>query len=143
MTAFDAPYRLDASGLIDDEHPSLGGNGEGTVSLASVVSEACARAKSTTWLSNLTGHGVRYAPIRGPLLDVCLYNARGPEGPRGCRVVNVYALVADGVNTDGHRVVVGAQVASAENDAGWLTFSWDLNARRGLVGLAERITPRI
>lgn len=43
------------------------------------------------------------------------------------RVVNVHALVATRVNADGHREILGPDVASAEDGAGWLAF-W-----RGLV----------
>src|SRR3712207_1809037 len=38
----------------------------------------------------------------------------------GGRVVNVHALVATGVNGDGHREILGLQVTSAEDGAGWL-----------------------
>jgi hypothetical protein len=38
----------------------------------------------------------------------------------GGRVVNVHAMVATGVNADGHREVLGIQASSAEDGAGWL-----------------------
>jgi putative transposase len=38
------------------------------------------------------------------------------------RVVNVHALLATGVNADGHREILGLQVTSAEDGAGWLGF---------------------
>jgi transposase-like protein len=50
-------------------------------------------------------------------------------------VVNVHALVATGVNADGHREILGLQVTSAEDGAGWLAFLRDLTAR-GLSGVA-------
>ena len=53
----------------------------------------------------------------------------------GGRVVNVRALVATGVNGDGHRGILGLQVSSAEDGAGWLAFFRDLTAR-GLTGVA-------
>ncbi len=53
----------------------------------------------------------------------------------GGRVVNVHALVAAGVNADGHREILGVQVTSAEDGAGWLSFFRDLTAR-GLSGVA-------
>jgi transposase-like protein len=53
----------------------------------------------------------------------------------GGRVVNVHALVATGVNGDGHREILGLHVTSAEDGAGWLTFLRDLVAR-GLTGVA-------
>ncbi len=52
----------------------------------------------------------------------------------GGRVVNVHALVATGVNSDGHREILGVQVSSAEDGAGWLAFFRDLTAR-GLTGV--------
>jgi transposase-like protein len=53
----------------------------------------------------------------------------------GGRVVNVHALLAVGVNADGHREILGLQVTSAEDGAGWLAFFRDLTAR-GLAGVA-------
>lgn len=52
----------------------------------------------------------------------------------GGRVVNVHALVATGVNGDGHREILGLQVTTAEDGAGWLGFFRDLTAR-GLTGV--------
>ena len=53
----------------------------------------------------------------------------------GGRVVNVHALLATGVNADGHREILGLQASSAEDGAGWLAFFRDLTAR-GLTGVA-------
>ena len=52
----------------------------------------------------------------------------------GGRVVGVHALVAVGVNGDGYREILGLQVTSTENGAGWLAFMRDLTAR-GLTGV--------
>lgn len=52
----------------------------------------------------------------------------------GGRVVNVHALVATGVNADGHREILGLQVTTSEDGAGWLAFFRDLTAR-GLSGV--------
>ncbi len=52
----------------------------------------------------------------------------------GGRVVGVHALVATGVNLDGHREILGLQVTTAEDGAGWLAFFRDLVAR-GLTGV--------
>ncbi len=49
------------------------------------------------------------------------------------RVVNVHALVATGVNADGHREILGLDVASAEDGSGRLAFLRGLVAR-GLSG---------
>ena len=50
------------------------------------------------------------------------------------RVVNVHALLATGVNADGHREILGLDVASSEDGAGWLAFLRGLVAR-GLSGV--------
>jgi putative transposase len=47
----------------------------------------------------------------------------------------VHALLATGVNAEGYREILGLQVSSAEDGAGWLTFFRDLTAR-GLAGVA-------
>jgi len=52
----------------------------------------------------------------------------------GGRVIGVHALIATGVNADGHREILGLQVTSSENGAGWLAFFRDLTAR-GLTGV--------
>jgi putative transposase len=51
------------------------------------------------------------------------------------RTVNVHALVATGVNGEGYREILGLQVTSGEDGAGWLAFFRDLTAR-GLSGVA-------
>jgi len=50
------------------------------------------------------------------------------------RTVNVHALLATGVNAEGYREILGLQVSSAEDGAGWLAFFRDLCAR-GLSGV--------
>lgn len=47
----------------------------------------------------------------------------------GGRVVPVHALVGTGVDADGHRQVLGIQVTTSEDGAGWLAFFRDLVAR--------------
>ena len=53
----------------------------------------------------------------------------------GGRVVNVHVLTATGINADGHREILGVDVSSAEDGAGWLAFFRDLTAR-GLSGVS-------
>jgi transposase-like protein len=48
----------------------------------------------------------------------------------GGRIVNVRVLVATGVNADGHHEILGVEVTSAEDGAGWLALL------RGLVPAA-------
>src|SRR5689334_12660885 len=50
------------------------------------------------------------------------------------RVVGVHTLIATGVNAEGYREILGVQVSSAEDGAGWLAFFRDLVAR-GLSGV--------
>jgi putative transposase len=51
------------------------------------------------------------------------------------RVVGVHTLIAIGVNAEGYREILGVQVSSAEDGAGWLALFRDLVAR-GLSGVA-------
>ncbi|WP_046530194.1 IS256 family transposase [Cellulomonas sp. FA1] len=51
----------------------------------------------------------------------------------GGRVVNAVVLVATGVNSDGHREVLGVKVTTAETEEAWNVFFADLAAR----GLAD------
>jgi putative transposase len=53
----------------------------------------------------------------------------------GGRTVNVHCLIATGVNADGHREILGVEVTSSEDGAGWLAFLRGLVAR-GLSGVA-------
>jgi putative transposase len=53
----------------------------------------------------------------------------------GGRTVNGHALLAIAVNAEGYREILGLQVTSAEDGAGWLAFFRDLTAR-GLSGVA-------
>jgi putative transposase len=52
----------------------------------------------------------------------------------GGRTVLVHALIATGVNADGHREILGLEVTSAEDGAGWLAFFRGL-VTRGLSGV--------
>ena len=70
----------------------------------------------------------------GPYTFVAL-DALTMKVREGGRTVIVHTLVATGVNADGHREVLGVEVASAENGAGWLAFLRSLVAR-GLCGVA-------
>ena len=50
------------------------------------------------------------------------------------RVVNVHVLIAVGVNAEGYREILGIDVTTAEDGAGWLTF-WRSLTARGLSGV--------
>jgi putative transposase len=57
----------------------------------------------------------------------------------GGRTVIVHALIAVGVNGEGQREVLGLDVVSAEDGAGWLAFLRNLVVR-GLIGVALAIS---
>ena len=52
----------------------------------------------------------------------------------GGRVIKVAAMVATGINAEGYREILGIQLSTAEDGAGWLGFFRDLVAR-GLTGV--------
>jgi len=53
----------------------------------------------------------------------------------GGRIVNVAVIVATGVNADGHREILGVDLITTEDGAGWTAFLRGLVAR-GLSGVA-------
>ena len=54
-------------------------------------------------------------------------SSRAPPIPSASR--NVHALIATGVNVDEHREILGLDVTSSEDGAGWLAFLRGLAAR--------------
>ena len=52
----------------------------------------------------------------------------------GGRVVNIALMHAVGINTDGHREILGLELSTAEDGAGWLGF-WRGLVARGLTGV--------
>jgi len=78
--------------------------------------------------------------FRGRRLDAGPYtfvwiDALTQKVREGGRTVNVHALIATGVNAGGRREILGIDVASSEDGAGWLAFLRGLVAR-GLSGVA-------
>jgi putative transposase len=69
----------------------------------------------------------------GPYLFVWL-DAMTQRCRDGGRVVNVVAVVATGVNDDGHREILGFDVFTSEDEAAWTAFLRGLVAR-GLSGV--------
>ncbi len=63
-------------------------------------------------------------------LDALFHKVR-----EGGRVVGLATVIATGVNADGHREILGVDVISAEDGAGWTAFLRGLVAR-GLSGVA-------
>ena len=75
----------------------------------------------------------RERPLAGTFkylwLDALMMKCR-----EGGRIVNVACLVGVGVNDDGRREILGLDVVTAEDSAGWLAFLRGLRAR-GLKGV--------
>lgn len=68
-------------------------------------------------------------PYRYVWLDALVIKCR-----EGGRVVNVAVVVATAVNAEGHREILGADVITQEDGAGWLAFLRSL-VSRGLSGV--------
>jgi putative transposase len=85
-------------------------------------------------LDELAG-SFRNRPLdRGPY-TFCWIDALTPKVREGGRTVSVHCLIATGVNADGCREILGIDVTSSEDGAGWLAFLRGL-AARGLSGVA-------
>jgi len=98
------------------------------------------KSLSRSQVSEMAGHlDAQVAAFRSRPLDAGPYtfvwvDALTVKVREDGRVVNVHALIATGVNADGHREILGLDVASAEDGAGWLAFLRGLVAR-GLSGV--------
>jgi transposase-like protein len=77
----------------------------------------------------------RHRPLAGAYpflwLDALLVKSR-----EGGRIVNVAVVVAVGVNDDGRREILGLDVVTTEDGAGWLAFLRSL-VSRGLTGVVS------
>jgi len=75
----------------------------------------------------------RHRPLKGSYpflwLDALVVKSR-----EGGRIVNVAVVVAVGVNDDGRREILGVDVVTTEDGAGWLAFLRSL-VSRGLTGV--------
>ena len=87
------------------------------------------RSSTTTSRSSAPGPLAEAGPFTFVAADALVMKVR-----EGGRVVPVHALVATGINADGHREILGIQVTTSEDGAGWLGFFRDLVAR-GLTGV--------
>jgi len=78
--------------------------------------------------------GFRSRPLdAGPYVFVWI-DALTQKVREGGRTVNVHCLIATGVNAEGYREILGIDVTSSEDGAGWLAFLRGL-AARGLSGV--------
>jgi transposase-like protein len=76
----------------------------------------------------------RSRPLDGGPYAFVWIDALTQKVREGGRTVNVHALIATGVNADGKREILGLDVATCEDGAGWLAFLRGL-AARGLSGV--------
>jgi putative transposase len=83
--------------------------------------------------------GFRSRPLDAGPYAFCWIDAITQKVREGGRTVNVHALIATGVNAGGHREILGLDVATAEDGAGWLAFLRGL-AARGLSGVQLAIS---
>jgi putative transposase len=77
----------------------------------------------------------RNRPLDGGPYTFVWIDALTQKVREGGRTVNVHCLIATGVNGGGQREILGIDVTSAEDGAGWLAFQRGL-AARGLSGVA-------
>jgi len=93
------------------------------------------KSLSRSQVSEMAGHldaqvsAFRSRPLDAGPYTFCWVDALTVKVREDGRVVNVHALIATGVNADGHREILGLDVASAEDGAGWLAFLRGLVAR--------------
>jgi transposase-like protein len=76
----------------------------------------------------------RSRPLDGGPYAYVWLDAHSQRCRDGGRIVNVATVTAIGVNADGHREVLGCDVITSEDGAGWTAFLRDLVAR-GLAGV--------
>jgi putative transposase len=81
-------------------------------------------------VASFRGRPLDSGPYRLISLDALALKVR-EEG----RIVSAAALIATGVNRDGHREILGLEVVTAEDGTAWTSFLRDLVAR-GLAGVA-------
>jgi putative transposase len=77
----------------------------------------------------------RNRPLDAGPYTFCWIDALTQKVREGGRTVNVHCLIATGVNAAGYREILGVDVTSSEDGAGWLAFLRGL-AARGLSGVA-------
>jgi putative transposase len=114
--------------------------GVSTRRVEKLVEQLGVKSLSKSQVSEMASHlDVQVEAFRNRPLDAAHYTFVWVDAlvvkVRGAgRTVNVHCLVAVGVNADGQREVLGLDVASDEDGAGWLAFLRSLTAR-GLTGV--------
>jgi len=77
--------------------------------------------------------GFRNRPLDADPYSYVWADALTMKVREGGRIVNIACLLAVGVNSEGHREILGVDLATAEDGAGWVAFFRSLVAR-GLSG---------
>src|SRR5256886_4505011 len=114
--------------------------GVSTRRVEKLVEQLGVKSLSKSQVSEMASHlDAQVEAFRNRPLDAAHYtfvwcDALVVKVREGGRTVNVHTLVAVGVNADGQREVLGVEVASDEDGAGWLAFLRSLTAR-GLSGV--------
>jgi putative transposase len=114
--------------------------GVSTRRVEKLVEQLGVKSLSKSQVSEMAAHlDTQVEAFRNRPLDAAHYtfvwmDALVVKVREGGRTVNVHTLVAVGVNADGQREVLGVDVASDEDGAGWLAFLRSLTAR-GLSGV--------
>src|SRR3954451_20003974 len=114
--------------------------GVSTRRVEKLVEQLGVKSLSKSQVSEMASHlDAQVEAFRNRPLDAAHYtfvwmDALVVKVREGGRTVNVHTLVAVGVNADGQREVLGLDVASDEDGAGWLAFLRSLTAR-GLSGV--------
>src|SRR5882757_990043 len=109
--------------------------GVSTRRVEKLVEQLGVRSLSKSQVSEMAAHlDAQVEAFRNRPLDAAHYtfvwmDALVVKVREGGRTVNVHTLVAVGVNADGGREVLGLDVASTEDGAGWLAFLRSLTAR--------------
>src|SRR5216683_944269 len=120
MTAFNSvPAAASAEAYLEQSHPDV------LRAMVKMFAEQLMSAEADAACGAEYGHRpLDQSPYTFIWADALVMKVR-----EGGRVVNVHVLVAVGVNADGHREVLGIDVASGEDGAGWLAFFRGLVAR--------------
>ncbi len=84
-----------------------------------VVSLSTSQVLRMAAVSDEQVQAFRTRPPEGAPYTFCWLDALAVKVGEAGRVVHVHVLLAVGVDHDGHREVLGVEVASAENGAGW------------------------
>lgn len=117
--------------------------------LLSVSTRQVEKLAETLWITSLSKSQVselaksldvaveefRSRPLDGGPYRFVQADALTLKVREGARTVIVHGLITTGVNADGKREILGFDVTSAEDGAGWLAFFRGLVAR-GLTGVA-------